>query len=533
MSMITFFRRHGPSKGFILPGVLAFIIAGAILGTAVLTVILNNFFVVGNDVSSQQSFNIAEAGVNYYLWHMAHNGADYKDGQSIPATPDATLGYGPYVHNYVDSNAKVAGTYTLWIKPQGSGSTIASIRSIGKATGSNITRTVQAQIGAASFASYGLVANTEFWFGSDESANGPLFSNVGIRMDGPNSDTVSSANATYVPQSQYGGDGSSHAGVWCSSTVTSPNCATRDKSNWLYPKPSVDFNQVSGSLCSMKKVALADYSATSAIASQSTACSQTPTTRTNAYIPQYSTSGFSSANGYLIQLNNNGTYDLYKVSGENDQQTSYTTALSKTTVATGIALPPSGVIFAEDNVWVRSNPTFHGRLSIASGRLASTNQTTDITIVDNVLYSTKNGSDALGLISEGNVLVAPYAPYPTFNAGGTNFEVDAAALAQTKSVTWPRYYDGTSTETKGWVGSNQTFTFYGSVATNTDWTWNYSYTGNPGGNSVRDPVNGLYLSGVEHTNTDYDYNLLYAPPPSYPVTGSYDILSWREVLTKP
>jgi len=515
--------------GFILPAVLALIIAASILGTAVLTVILNNFFVVGNNVQSQQAFNIAEAGINYYLWHMAHNGTDYKDGGTTPATPDATLGYGPYVHNYIDSNASNAGTYTLWIKPQGGGSTIATVRSIGKAKGSNTTRTVQAQIGAASFASYGLVADTEFWFGANESANGPVFSNVGVHMDGTNSDVVGSANSTYVPQSQYGGNGASHAGVWCSSTVTTPNCNTRDKSNWLYPKTSVDFNQVSGSLCTMKKTAFADYASTSALAGQANACTQTPTTRTNAYIPQYSSSGsFSSTQGYLIQLNNNGTYDLYKVSGENDRQTSYTSALTKTTVATGIALPPSGVIFVEDNVWVRTNSTFHGRVSIASGRLA-TNNSTDITIADQMLYSTKNGSDAIGLIAEKDVLVAPYAPA---TSGSFNFEIDAAALAQSGSVTWPRYYDGTNTCTRGWTSSNQTFTFYGSVATRQDWTWNYS-SGGSCGDMVKDTSSNTYYSGIEHTNTTYDYNLQYAPPPSYPVTGSYNILSWREVLTHP
>jgi type II secretory pathway pseudopilin PulG len=523
--MMRFLRKQ---SGFILPGVLAFIIAASIIGAAVLTIIMNNFFVVGNNVQSQQAFNIAEAGINYYLWHMAHNGTDYKDGQSTPATPDATLGYGPYVHTYTDSNAKNAGTFTLWIKPQGNGSTIATVRSIGQAVNSTITRTIDARIGAASFASYGLVADTEFWFGSNESANGPVFSNVGVHMDGPNSDVVGSANATYVPQGQYGGDGASHPGVWCKSTVTSPNCNTRDKSNWLYPKTSVDFNQVSGSLCAMKKTAFGDYASTSSLLSQASPCSQTPTTRTNAYIPQYASNGsFSSTNGYLIQLNNNGTYDLYKVSAENDKAASYTTALTKTSVATGIALPPSGVIFVEDNVWVRSSPTFHGRVSIASGRLA-TSSSTDITIADQLLYSAKDGSDALGLIAEKNVLVAPYAPP---NSGSFNFEIDAAALAQSGSVTWPRYYDGTTTCTRGWTNATQIFTFYGSVATRQDWTWNY--TTGACGDAVKDSSSGSYYSGVEHTNTAYDYNLLYAPPPSYPVTGSYDILNWREVLTKP
>src|SRR6185437_6648273 len=107
---------------------------------------LNNFFVVGNDITSQRAFNIAEAGVNYYMWHLSHSSTDYKDGQSTPTTPDPTLGYGPYTHNYVDANADTEGTFTLWINPQGNGSTIVSIRSIGKVNGSSITRTVQAQI---------------------------------------------------------------------------------------------------------------------------------------------------------------------------------------------------------------------------------------------------------------------------------------------------------------------------------------------------------------------------------------------------
>lgn len=516
--------------GFILPGVIAFMLAMSIIGTATITIILTNLSVVGNNVRSQQAVNIAEAGLNYYLWHLSHNANDYKDGQTTQTTPDATLGYGPYVHNYIDDNGVTTGTYTLWIKPQGSGSTIVSVRSIGQVAGSNDVRTVQAQIGAASFASYGLVSDTEFWFGSNESANGPVFSNVGVHMDGANTDTVGSANANYTPQSKYGGDGSSHAGVWCNTSVS--GCSTRNKTSWSYPQTSVDFNQVSTSLCNMKKTALADYSTTSAV----TNCSYVTTNgqasgpaipRTNAYIPQLATS-FSSTKGYLIQLNTNGTYDLYKVNGENDTAASYTAALSTTAVATGITIPPSGVIFTEDNVWVRSNPTFHGRVTIASGRLA-TGSSTNITIADNVLYSTKDGSDAIGLVAENNVQIAPYAPPSA--AGSFSFEVDAAALAQSGSVTWPQYYAGTSTCTKGWVNPSQTLTFYGSVATRLDWTWNYQ-TGSCG-SAVRDTSTGYYISGVEHTATNYDYNLLYAPPPSYPITGSYNILNWREVLVRP
>ncbi len=509
------------NDGYILPAILSLIIAIGLFSTALLMVVVNNFFVVGNNVRSQQAFNIAEAGVNYYLWHMAHNGTDYKDGQTTPATPDPVLGYGPYVHTYTDSDAVQTGSFTLWIKPQGGGSTIATVRSIGKVKDSKISRTVEAQIGAASFASYALVSDKEFWFGSNESANGPVFSNIGVHMDGPSSDTVGAANASYVPKPEYGGNGSSRTGVWCTTTVLSPNCVTRDKSNWLYPRSSVDFNLISESLCTMKKIALDDMSPTT--------CTSTPTTRTSSYIPQYSSTGSYSTNqGYFIQLNTNNTYDLYKVNGENDLATTYMTALSRTVIATGIAVPSSGVIFVEDNVWVRTNPTYHGRVTIASARMATSSSTT-ITVVGNVLYSTKNGSDAIGLVAEGSVVIAPYAPPAT---GGFTFEINAATLSQAASVTWPRYYEGTKTCTKGWTANNQNFVYYGSVATRLDWTWNYSYGGGCG-YAVRDAVSGTYYSGIMRTNTVYDYNLLYAPPPNYPITGTYNILSWREVLTKP
>lgn len=522
---------HTLQKGFILPGVLALIIAASILGAAVLTVILNNFFVVGNNVQSQQSFNIAEAGLNYYLWHMAHNGTDFKDGQSTPTTPDPTLGYGPYSHTYTDSSAQNAGTFTLWIKPQGNGSTIATVRSIGKAAGSNITRTVQAEIGATSFAAYGVVSDSELWFGNTETADGPIFSNVGVRMDGANTSTVSSANATYVPSTNFGGDGSSHPGVWCKSTITSPvDCTTRDKSNWIYPSTQVDFNQVSSSLCTMKKISFADYSSTSSLATQSNACSQTPVTRTNAYLPQRSSSG-NDSRGYFIQLNNNNTYDLYNVNNVNDSKSGYSNALNLQSVATNIAVPPSGVIFAEDNVWVRSaTGGFPGRVTIASGRLA-TNYTTSLTVADNLAYAAKDGSAAIGLVGEGSVYIAPFAAPAT---GSFTLEVDAAVLAETGSVEYyPNYTFSNQRCTRGWVNSDQQLHFYGSVATRQTWTWSWQWNSSCGDNVADPSTPGQYISGFKYNSTQYDYNLLYAPPPHYPVMNGYNILSWREVLTHP
>lgn len=514
-----------------MPAVLGLIIILVILSGAAFTIIESNLGSVNTNVQRQQAFNIAEAGINYYLWHLSHSPSDYKDGQTGSMTPDPTLGYGPFVHNYVDDNASTPGTFTLYVNPQSSGSSVVKVRSIGKVTGTNNIRTIDASIGAPSFASYGVVSDSALWFGNTETASGPVHSNQGVRMDGASTTDVTSANTTYVPPSNLGGNGvTAHPGVWCNSSVTSPvNCNARPKTDWRYPVPSVDFNAVSGNLCTMKKTAFAANAATSALANAANACSQVPTTRTSSYLPQRATNGsFNIARGYLIQLNTDGTYDLFLVNGETDTSTPYTSALTLVSQSSGVAIPASGIIFAEDNVWVRTNPTYHGRVTIAAGRLA-TNSNANIVVADDLVYSTKNGQDAIGLVAEGSVVIAPYAPPAN---GSFTFEVDAAMIAQTGTVEYPGTYRvNTNRCTRGWVNANQQFNFYGSVATRQEWTWTW-LQGGACGDDVLDSVNG-YISGVEHNNTQYDYNLLYAPPPSFPITSSYTILSWREVLTKP
>jgi hypothetical protein len=521
-------QKSAQAAGFILPTVLSFIVAGLIFAGAVTQVIFTNFSLVGNNVQSQQAFNIAEAGVNYYLWHLSHNGLDYKDGGTTPTTPDAILGYGPYAHTYIDDNAVNQGTYTLWINPHGNGSTLVDVRSIGQVKNTNIKRTVQATIGATSFGNYAVVSDGALWFGSTETADGPVHSNVGVRMDGSSNDEISSTNSTYVPTDQLGGDSGTHNGVWCNAAVTSPvNCNTRDKSNWVYPTTSIDFNQVSSSLCTLKKVAFASVASTASLATGGTPCSQTPASRTAAYIPQRSSS-YTSLKGYLVQLNTNGTYDLYTVNNETDTAANYSAALNLQSVATGITIPSAGVIFVEDNVWVRSNPTYHGRVTVAAGRLA-TASSANITIVDNLAYTTKNGEDAIGLVAENTIEIAPYAAPAT---GNFTLEVDAAMIAQTGNVQYPSSYNSASTCTRGWIGANQLLNFYGSVATRQTWTWSWQRSSSCG-DSVYDAASGYYISGFKNNTTHFDYNLQYAPPPSYPVTGGYNIITWREVLTKP
>src|SRR6185436_12042265 len=68
----------------------------------------------------EQAFHIAEAGVNYYQWHLAHFPADYQDG---------TAASGPYVHDYIDQDTnQTIGQYSLTVTPPSSGSSVVTIQ---------------------------------------------------------------------------------------------------------------------------------------------------------------------------------------------------------------------------------------------------------------------------------------------------------------------------------------------------------------------------------------------------------------------
>lgn len=508
--MSNYTLQHGKSQGFIIPALLALIITFGTLMIVVAGVISNTLGYAARNQSSQVAINIAEAGVNYYLWHMSHNPGDYKDGKTTPATPDAQFGYGPYTHDYKDSTGSKRGTFTLWIKPGENGSKVTTVRSEAKQVGlASVERVVEAQIGAPSFSAYAVAANSELWFGSTETADGPVHSNVGVKMDGPNNSIVTSANQSYVPSSTSGpGSGSSKSGVWCDTSITSPNCNSRSKDSWRYPVPSVDFNKLSGDLCSLKKTATNNQS--------SNACNQKPS-RTAGYIPSVQNSYYKDR-GYLITLKTNGKYRLEEVRSENDTQNDYDSALNTRSTIDNIAIPSNGIIFVEDNVWVRTESGgFDGRVTIASARLAVSGDTV-ATIVDNTKYKDKyTGNDAIGIISEDNVDIAPYVPVP--------LEINAALISQRGRVQFRPYYNYNNYySTPGYIQPSEKLTFFGSIASNEQWTWSWVRCGSN--------VTSCW-SGFKNNITSYDENLRYAPPPDFPVTSTYDILKWREVIKAP
>jgi type II secretory pathway pseudopilin PulG len=169
-------------QGFIIPALLALIITFGTLMIVVSGVISNTLGSAARNQSSQVAINIAEAGINYYLWHMSHNSGDYKDGTTAAQTPDSVLGYGPYVHDYKDSTGAKRGTFTLYIKPGENGSNVTTVRSEAKQVGAaSIERVVVAELGAPSFSAYAVASNSELWFGSTETAMAPCTRTSGLK----------------------------------------------------------------------------------------------------------------------------------------------------------------------------------------------------------------------------------------------------------------------------------------------------------------------------------------------------------------
>ncbi|MEJ0021475.1 MAG: pilus assembly PilX N-terminal domain-containing protein [Candidatus Doudnabacteria bacterium] len=420
---------------------------------------------IRSTVNREQAFQIAEAGNNYYQWHLVHFPVDYKDGTNSP---------GPYVHDYLDKDTnQVIGRYSLTITPPPAGSTIVTIQSTAYTlTNPSVKRTVTTKYGIPSLAKYAFLTNSDVWIGPTESVSGALHSNGGIRFDGIGNAPITSAKQTYTCQAWSGSPPcpAIENGVWGAAAVATKNF-------FQFPLPSVDFSTITSDLATIKSGAQAG----------------------GIYLPP------SNAQGYSLVFNATGTVSVYKVTSLRAHATGYDVNnaahnedldYNARTLQFTQAIPTNGLIYVEDRTWVEG--TVAGRAMVAAASLPYNAPTApSILIPNNLVYSAKDGSSELGLIAQQDVLVTFFAP--------TNLEVDAAMIAQNGST--QRYY---------FAGDmKNSITIYGSISSYGTWTWSW--------------VNGAggLLSGYLTTNTVYDSNLLYGPPPSFPLSvNGYQQISW-------
>lgn len=413
----------------------------------------------------ERALSIAESGVDYYRWHLAHDPLDYKDG---------TGHAGPYVHTLNDPYGNTDGTLSLTISPPASGSSVVTITSVGWLNEHpEIKRTVKARYGIPSLAKYSFLHNANVWFGSGLTVYGQVMSNGGIRMDGVNTSTIASSQQTYTCGTETGcSPNQTKNGVWG---------AGGPSNLWQFPVPATDFNALQVDFNSLK----------------------TQAQTSGVYLGQ---SGYY---GYHLVFNSDGTVTVTKVktatnqpgwSVENGCQNLYQQIGTEIAVGT-YSLAQKPIIFAEDNLWV--NGVVNGQATVVAARFPLTMNYMNIWINDNLTYLAKDGHSQLGLFAQNDIYMRYGVP--------TNLEIDGALLASTGHIIRHDYnYSGCNVLPNAVRNS---LTMYGSIISNEKSYWNFG----------TNPDSGFITRSIT-----YDPNLYFQPPPYFPSQGSYQLISWEE-----
>lgn len=427
--------------------------------------------------AKEQSFHLAEAGLEYYRWFLAHSSYGLGDDPPVPSSDLVVF----------DAEGQVVGTVAFNISSPVPASTVIQVEASGLVEGGreSQSRTLRSWLAIPSFAKYSLASNSDVRLGEGTEVFGELHSNKGMRFDGYANNIVTSAVETYDDPDHLGPfEFGVHTHV--SPVDPIPPSAVPERPDVFgagrrFPVPQVDFAGITQDLANLKSEA------------QSGGVYFSP----------------SGRRGYSIRFNGNGTFDIWQV--RQVQEPSFfcqlfsidddTWSIGQTRNRRTFAIPSNGVIFVEDHVWVRGQLGPGERITIASGVFPDTPATrTNIIVNENLIYSSYDGEEAMALIAQQDILVGLDS--------ANELRIDGALVAQNGKVGRLRY--------GFWCGSGyirDEITVYGMIASNE--RYGFAYTDG---------------TGYRDRNIIYDANLLYSPPPNFPLTSDeHEILTWEEV----
>lgn len=464
------------SRGFIMLQALVY-------GTIFLTVLgaLASFSLTQNKVQTSatgksKALALAEAGLEYYRWHLAHFPGDLQNGTGQP---------GPYTIAQTDPEGGTIGSYTLTITGNQSCGQTASIDIISKGTpsdGSGVSRTIKARYAQPTVAQYSYILNDSVWAGSDRVINGPYHSNGGVRMDGTANAPVTSSLSSWLCTSDFG----------CSPNATKNGVfgSGPNSTLWSYPTPQVDFNAISADFNTLKTTAQS----------------------AGLYFARYSSGSANSAaywKGYHLIFNSNGTVTVRRVTSTNstsiqpvnpaDSDTDHTIIRNETNLGTYTIPAGCGLIYVEDNTWIEG--IVPQKVTVVVANVVNTGVAPNAMLPDNISYA--NASAGLTVIAENDVLVTGDSP--------TNMTLNGVFIAQGGAFGRNYYGCPSSYEPRG------TLTIHGTTVSNkrtgTKWE-NGCYNGDAG-----------YQTRIDA----YDRLLATDPPPFTPrISTDYEFVDWRE-----
>src|SRR3989344_6760310 len=426
-----------------------------------------------------KAFAIAEAGLEYYRWHLLHFPNDTQNGTGQP---------GPYEIPIDDPEGGVAGTATLSITSNSACGQMTSIAitSEGVATEApTIKRTLTARYAQPSVAAYSYIINDNVWAGADRVISGPYHSNGGIRMDGTANAPVTSSVETWLCTSSYG----------CSSSTNQNGVfgAGPNQNLWQYPTPQVNFAAISANFSNLKSIAGVS----------------------GLYLARYSSGSSSNSHrGYHLIFNSNGTVTVKRVSAVNTSLKSkpvdgsstssindYTLIVTESNYNTYNIPTDCGLIFVEDNTWIEG--TIPSKVTVVIDNVTTAGGVPVGVLHGDIQYAATDGSDGLTVIAQNNLLIAPDSP--------TNMTLNGVFIAQAGAFGRNLYTCPGTYEPRG------TLTILGT-------TVSHKRTGTKWVNGCGSGSAGGYQTRIDA----YDRNLAADPTPFTPVVSTdFKSVDWR------
>jgi len=471
------------NKGLITTYALVFGAVFLILLAGLLNFILLQLRQSQQRVAWNEALYVAEAGINYYRWHLRHFPNDLQDGESWCCDNPPCSICGPYEHSFSDLEQKVEGKFSLEIEGKIQCGRVGSV--IITSTGwldqfPDFKRKVRVKYIHSTVADFAYLLNDNVWAGADREIKGPYHSNGGIRMDGENNALVTSAKDTWVCTSSFG----------CFPPQEKPGVFTTANGNeelFRYPVPPFDFEGITMDLAEIKDL--------------------TKNQGQGIYLPP------SGEKGYYVILNQE-SIDVYKITDldavytynlEEGWHWEYSVISEKDATPQTFSIPGDcGLIFVEDDLWIEGE--IRGKITVVSADLETPSKETNVWLTGDITYKTKDGSDGLVLLAQHNNLISLHSP--------DYMELQGIYIAQTGHFGRNHY----SCSMYPADCKKEYLEMYGSVVSNgrVGTQWVYSWGG--------------IASGYKERENIYDPKQSYNPPPFLPFTSEiFEFKQWEEL----
>jgi hypothetical protein len=439
----------------------------------------------------EQALQIAEAGLEYYRWFLAKTPSAMSTGVGLET---------PYTHYVKDPEGATIGSATIGAIPGMACGVVQymDLESTGSATANpQFSRTLSARYMRPTVAEYSFIFNSSVWFGSGNTGTGPYHANNGVRMDGTNNSTVSSAVSQFWCDSSFA----------CSPAQWVPGVYGNGSGSnlWEYPVPSVDFPGMAVNFSTLR-----GYAQTSGIL-------LTPTAVYRAGVQQgssFSSVGANDQRGFHLVFNADGTVSVYRVTGvvsgiysyNSRDGWNYTYPVISSEVLHGTYSLPSGcsVIYSDAKTWIEG--TVYGKTTVVVADSGS--YVSDIVIPNSISYATQDGLSGLTAVAEGDVEIGLSSP--------DVLTLHGIFVAQSGFYHRNYYLSGYIPSQYNSYIVQSTINAQGAIVSYQRGAINYS-------------SGGTTVSGYPTRVHNADRVIAFSPPPFTPsVSADYSFFLWRE-----